>query len=346
MPNYFIIGGDQQEYGPVTADELKQWIGEGRLNGQSLARAEEEMDWRPLASFPEFAATLNPASLPKEQSAADFSPEALLAQGYDLDIGRCISQAWEAYKNNFWTYFGAFWLAMVAVIVGGAFLGGLLGGIGAILAPEAMKHPAGRAVLDFIVSVTVPVLSGPIMAGLYLFYLKNLRGQAASLGEIFSLFQRNFKAAYLGQLLISVIAFLCMLTFNFKCNGVILPLLDQMKTATPEQVQSIMHQITAEFMSLVPVLLLSAVPLTYFIVSLVFTLPLVADKPLSFGSAVSLGWKLVHRHWFQIFGLTVLGGLISMVGILGCVVGVVVTLPLGTLILVQGYEAIVNAAKK
>jgi hypothetical protein len=33
---YKVIGGDNQEYGPVTSEELCQWIAEGRLSRQSL----------------------------------------------------------------------------------------------------------------------------------------------------------------------------------------------------------------------------------------------------------------------------------------------------------------------
>ena len=55
---YKIIGGDQKEYGPVGDDELRRWIAEGRLNGQSRARPEGELEWRPLASFPEFTEDL------------------------------------------------------------------------------------------------------------------------------------------------------------------------------------------------------------------------------------------------------------------------------------------------
>ena len=32
MATYTIIGGDQKEYGPVTGDDLRQWMAEGRLN--------------------------------------------------------------------------------------------------------------------------------------------------------------------------------------------------------------------------------------------------------------------------------------------------------------------------
>ncbi len=55
---YKILGADQKEYGPVTADQLKRWIAEGRANGQTRVQVEGATDWRPLSSFPEFAEAL------------------------------------------------------------------------------------------------------------------------------------------------------------------------------------------------------------------------------------------------------------------------------------------------
>ena len=52
---YKIIGTDQREYGPVTANELRKWIAEGRANGQTLVQ-EEGSSWKPLSSWPEFGA--------------------------------------------------------------------------------------------------------------------------------------------------------------------------------------------------------------------------------------------------------------------------------------------------
>ena len=58
-----LIGADQKEYGPVSADEVRAWIAEGRANGQTLARLEGGA-WKPLSTFPEFAATLGAAPQP------------------------------------------------------------------------------------------------------------------------------------------------------------------------------------------------------------------------------------------------------------------------------------------
>jgi len=59
---YKVKGADQNEYGPVTAEQLRQWITEHRLNAQSLVRLEGTESWRPLSEFPEFAVLLASSS--------------------------------------------------------------------------------------------------------------------------------------------------------------------------------------------------------------------------------------------------------------------------------------------
>jgi prepilin-type processing-associated H-X9-DG protein len=62
-----LLGADQKEYGPVTADQIRQWIAQGRANGQTRAQAAESTDWKPLAEFPEFADALRAAASPAGQ---------------------------------------------------------------------------------------------------------------------------------------------------------------------------------------------------------------------------------------------------------------------------------------
>ena len=52
---YKIIGADGKEYGPVSADQLRHWISQGRVYAGTQAVAEGMTDWKPLGSFPEFA---------------------------------------------------------------------------------------------------------------------------------------------------------------------------------------------------------------------------------------------------------------------------------------------------
>ena len=55
---YKIVGKDGLQYGPVTAEQLRGWIAEHRVNAQTLAQAEGAQEWKALGLFPEFAADL------------------------------------------------------------------------------------------------------------------------------------------------------------------------------------------------------------------------------------------------------------------------------------------------
>lgn len=70
---YYIQGADQKEYGPVSSDQLRQWISENRLNRFSPARAEGDSLWKTLGDFPEFAEALG-VSTPPQQTSPAFSP--------------------------------------------------------------------------------------------------------------------------------------------------------------------------------------------------------------------------------------------------------------------------------
>lgn len=56
---YRVKGADQKEYGPISADQVLQWIRENRLNRASLAERDGEPGWKPLEQFPEFAAAFS-----------------------------------------------------------------------------------------------------------------------------------------------------------------------------------------------------------------------------------------------------------------------------------------------
>ena len=55
---YKILGTDQKEYGPVSADQVRQWIADGRVAGPTRVKAEGSSDWKSLSEFHEFAAAL------------------------------------------------------------------------------------------------------------------------------------------------------------------------------------------------------------------------------------------------------------------------------------------------
>jgi TM2 domain-containing membrane protein YozV len=61
---YKIIGADGREYGPVTVEQMHQWIREGRVNAQTKVQPEGSTEWKPLGEIPEFAAAPSPVSPP------------------------------------------------------------------------------------------------------------------------------------------------------------------------------------------------------------------------------------------------------------------------------------------
>jgi hypothetical protein len=79
MATYTIIGGDRKPYSAVTADNIRSWIAEGRLNAESLAREENDVEWRPLSAFPEFADAF--AVRDAAAAALPGSPEAAGSEG-------------------------------------------------------------------------------------------------------------------------------------------------------------------------------------------------------------------------------------------------------------------------
>ena len=52
---YKIIGADGKEYGPITTEQLRQWIAEGRAGMQTKVLPDGATEWTTLGQLPEFA---------------------------------------------------------------------------------------------------------------------------------------------------------------------------------------------------------------------------------------------------------------------------------------------------
>lgn len=52
---FTIIGGDGQEYGPVSVEQLRTWLASGRANLETRARQSSDEAWKRLGDFAEFA---------------------------------------------------------------------------------------------------------------------------------------------------------------------------------------------------------------------------------------------------------------------------------------------------
>jgi hypothetical protein len=54
--NYTIIGNDGKRYGPITADQLRQWIKQSRVESRTPVFVQGSTDWTFIGLLPEFAA--------------------------------------------------------------------------------------------------------------------------------------------------------------------------------------------------------------------------------------------------------------------------------------------------
>lgn len=77
---YRIIGADGREYGPVSAEQMRQWISEGRVNTQTSVLTESGLDWKPLGTLAEFATLFGTPATPTAIGAPAGPPVLAQAQ--------------------------------------------------------------------------------------------------------------------------------------------------------------------------------------------------------------------------------------------------------------------------
>jgi hypothetical protein len=209
---YKIIGADGHEYGPVSTEQLQQWVREGRANGQTKVQVEGEIDWKTVESIAEFRDFLMAPGL----SPVGTGTTGASAGAGTLDIGSCVSRSWALVKSNFGLTVGTTFLVFL-----------ILGSVGIVLR-IGLNLASGLSLMDFgktrgfqafrmqlpgivVSSLWYWIMTGPMMGGLYNFYLKLIRGQPAGVGDTFSGFGPQFIQLVLGSFITSFLVTIGML---------------------------------------------------------------------------------------------------------------------------------------
>ena len=319
MNLYKIIGADGKEYGPVTTEQVRDWIAEGRANAQTKVQAEGGTDWKPLSEFPEFAEAL--AAKPAPSAPPPFtapgaytSPADVFTRDYHLDIGGCISGGWNLLKNHFG-------LLVLTVLVYFLIESGI-----ALLGAIPFIGPVFSLGNLFIV--------GPLLGGIYYVFLRAVRELPAELGDVFTGFRTKYWQLFLGNLVPGLLAGLCMIPV------VIVALLTILPSVLRHQEPGVAHLVIIGLAGLV-----CFIPMVYLQTNWIFTLPLIMDQGMDFWPAMQASWKVVRKHWWHAFGLTILAALIGALGLLLCCVGVVFTAPLFFGAMMYGYETLFGPSR-
>jgi hypothetical protein len=159
---YRIIGGDQQEYGPYTVEQIRELIATRRAGPATLAKSEQTPHWIPLSEFPEFAEDLARAAASPSRSSA--MPNG----GPPLQMGEIFHAAWKLFTNNAGLLLGANFVAFVISV-----------------AIEAV--PVVGPLIGLV--LTFPLFAGPAMMS-----LKLARGERTTFADVFSGFGDHFLA--------------------------------------------------------------------------------------------------------------------------------------------------------
>lgn len=53
---YIVMGDDGNEYGPVSAEQIRDWIADNRIERKTPVKTETTKDWIFIESLPEFRA--------------------------------------------------------------------------------------------------------------------------------------------------------------------------------------------------------------------------------------------------------------------------------------------------
>ena len=325
---YKIIGADQKEYGPVSAEQLRQWINEGRVNAQTRVLPEGTTEWKTLAELPEFAEAwiIRPpvaGAVPGFEAHAGL-PADLFARDYDLDIGGCIGRSFEMFQKNMGTLIVATLLGYSPWILGGIVrMFGIIPVIGILF-----------SLVGMVISLATLVFGGPLLGGLYSVFLKVCRGHpVVAQTDVFAGFRSNFGHLFLGFFLPGLFVGLCFIPAVVVFIATLIPSLLKHQQELP--VGALIAFGVAMVLSLPVVLWLS--------INWRFTLALVIDQRLDFWTAMKTSWRQVSRHWWTVFGLTILVGLLNFAGLCACGVGLLFTTPIGLGAMMQAYEIIFSA---
>lgn len=122
VPNYDMIGGNGNAYGPVSADQIRRWISEKRANAGTHIRLSGLVEWGPISSFSEFNSSF-PELHPTQESEltedveAEIPPPATPAS-LPFTVGGCLGGGRDLLNRNFMPIAGgclAVWMVNMAL---------------------------------------------------------------------------------------------------------------------------------------------------------------------------------------------------------------------------------------
>ena len=174
------------------------------------------------------------------------------------------------------------------------------------------------------------IVSGPLMGGVYLIYLKRLRGEPATVGEMFEGFNRSFLPLFLVYLFMTLIMFAAAIPMVIAIIAAVFGGLIEASQTGNIPFLSIIIGVAASLFSCIVMAALGGM--------LGFSIPLAMDRGMDAGEAFSATWRVTKNCWGKCLGLMLVLGLVGIAGFLALCFGMLVTVPLTFAMIAVAYE--------
>ncbi|MDG2214235.1 MAG: GYF domain-containing protein [Verrucomicrobiota bacterium] len=315
MKKYIIVGGDGKEYGPVSIQEVKEWVSSDRANGETRIKEEGAEEWSRLRDMEFFGEAAKPAGPPTNPSQAS-TPSAhnpqvtppptadqligeLQGRLHTFSIGDCLSVGWRLTMDNF----GLFILTLICMM---------------LISVVAGFVPFGAI-----------VVSGPLMGGVYFIYLRRLRGEPAEIGQLFVGFNESFLPLFLVYLFQVLAMFVVLIPMIITIVvALVTGVLEAGTTGVP--ILSLAIGVLGSLLSMLLMMALGAM--------LGFAIPLTMDRKMDAWEAFKATWIITKHCWGKCLGMSFTLMAVNLAGILVLCLGMLVTAPLSIAMLAVAYE--------
>ncbi len=196
----------------------------------------------------------------------------------------------------------------------------------------------GLSVVGVLIGSVVPfgILLGPMMCGIYLALFKTRRGQPVEFNDLFKGFD------YFGDSLIATLLHMVPVLVIFVPSYIVFYvglffLMPRNGEPKPGALFGFFGLFAVFWLVMMVILILVSVGFT-------FAYPLIVDRRLSGLNAVKLSIRAGMANFWQLLGMLLLNGLLSIVGVLFCYVGVFFVLPITFAAIATAYEQVFGLA--